>query len=117
MKYLVAVFITVLAVACAPRLDAINWYLRLESTEECDGYGLYGGEYKILCDVEDAIWNGDSLVVKSAGVCYFIHAAEYKDGQPLREIDCADFQDFMTIAKTYWVNGEGPPEEESLSGY
>lgn len=97
--------------SCGHRTDAINWYLRIEHTEACGDYALYGGEYSVLCPVEDAVWNGDTLLVKSAEVCYFIKINIYKDKQPLETIDCADFRSFINIGPSYWAEGEGPESE------
>lgn len=94
--------------ACGHRMDALNSYLRIEHTETCGDYGLYGGDLEILCPLNDAIWNGDTLVVKSAEVCYFIKMNEYKDNQPLTTIDCTEFRDYISIAPSYWAEGEGP---------
>lgn len=110
MRYLLPILFFSLA-SCGHRLDAINWYLRIEHTEVCGDYALYGGDYSILCPVEDAVWNGDTLVVKSANVCYYINATTYKDKQPLEEIPCAEFRDFINIGPSFWAKGAGPAPE------
>lgn len=109
MRYLLLLALLLFLIsACGHRLDAINWYLRIEHTEECGDYALYGGDYSVLCPVEDAIWNGDTLVVKSANICYYINATTYKDNQPLEEIPCISFRQFIKIGPSFWANGEGP---------
>ncbi|MEM6771038.1 MAG: hypothetical protein AAF597_10675 [Bacteroidota bacterium] len=110
MRYLL-LLLSLTLLACGHRMDAINWYLRIEHTEDCGDYGLYGGAYNILCPVQDAIWNGDTLVVKSAEVCYYINATDYKDNQPLEEIPCQAFREFIGIAPSYWARGAGPNPE------
>lgn len=109
MRYLLPFYLLLfLLSSCGHRLDAINWYLRIEHTEACQDYGLYGGDFQVLCPVDDAVWNGDTLIVKSAEVCYFIKANDYKDNQPLDKINCSDFHNFIQIGPSYWAQGEGP---------
>lgn len=111
LKTFFSLLLILLLPACGPRLDAINWYLRIEHTEACGNFGLYGGELPILCPVDDAIWNGDSLVVRSGVLCYFIDATNYQDGQPLETFDCKNFPTFISRGPVFWANGEGPQPE------
>ena len=101
-----------MATSCGPRMDAINWYLRIEHTEECGNYALYGGEFQLLCPVEDAAWDGDSVIVKSGGSCYFLRASTYKDGQPIDTFPCAEYDHFIRRGIRYWSEGAGPKEVE-----
>lgn len=107
-KLVLFTLLTLTLLSCGHRMDAVNWYLRIEHTEECDDFGLYGGEFSILCPINDAIWNGDSLVVKSGELCYFIDAENYKDHQPLETFDCERFEQVISIGQVYWANGDGP---------
>lgn len=102
MRIITFLLIFAFCTACGPQTDAINWYLRIEHTDKCEDYALFGGKYEILCPIDEAVWNGDSLVVKSKDVCYFIKLKEYEDGQKPKTIPCVDFTDFVKAGPHIW---------------
>ncbi|MEM9261660.1 MAG: hypothetical protein AAGA62_18615 [Bacteroidota bacterium] len=102
MKAIILLFLALFLCYCAKPNVTLNWYMRLESTEECEDFGLYAGSNLLLCPVDRAVSNGDSLLVASQGECYFVKMSEYKDGQELIKLACQDTVDFIKIAPWYW---------------
>lgn len=102
MRILALLPLLLLLLQCAKSNVTLNWYMRLESTEACEDFGLYAGSNLLLCPIDRAVSNGDSLLVASEGECYFIKMSEYKDGQELTKLACQDTVDFIKVAPWYW---------------
>ena len=95
--------------ACSSRqpTTALNWYSRIDHAPGCGekSVAFIAAKDTLLCPLDRAIFNGDSLVAKSAGKCYFIDLQEitrYKTTADLEEIDCARFNDFIKIGTADW---------------
>ncbi|MEL7161182.1 MAG: hypothetical protein AAFN92_10525 [Bacteroidota bacterium] len=100
-------FFPVIVICCLtacgkPRTVALNWYMRLEVTEECPEYGLYAGSNQLLCPVDRVVSNGDSIFVSSQGNCYYFKLDDYRDGMELPTVTCADSAKLIQTAPWFW---------------
>jgi len=104
MRYLCLLVAPFWLLTCStkPRAIALNWYLRLEATEECPEYGLYAGPNLVLCSIDRVVSNGDSLLLSSNGSCYFLRMEDFKDGMDLPVMPCTDTVDLIRTAPWYW---------------
>lgn len=86
---------------------ALNWFTRIDHAPGCGdkNVALITGTDTLLCPLYRAIFNGDSLVAKSEGKCYFIDLQDitkYNSIEDLEEIDCADFDQFIKLGAGGW---------------
>lgn len=98
-----------LGVACASEQSAIalNWYARIDYAPGCgaEEAALIAGKDTLLCPLEQAFFNGDSLVVRSEGRCFFIdleNITAYRSAADFQSIDCAAFEGFITVQADGW---------------
>ena len=95
---LTAFSLALLATACGGEQPtrAINWYARIEHAPGCgeQNIALMAGGDQLLCPLDSALYNADSLVAISAGVCYYVdlrRIGDYKSVADMERIDCGDF--------------------------
>ena len=86
---------------------ALNWYARIDHAPGCgaQNVALITGSDTLLCPLDRAFFNGDTLAAKSAGKCYFINLqaiTEYKNIADLEEIDCRTIKEFVVVNASSW---------------
>ncbi len=93
--------------ACSGKKQSytVNWFLRLEYSAAGDDYHLMAGQKPILPSVDEAIWNGDSLVVKAGEACYYLdmaRAVDYHSTADMSVIDCTSFEHYVKVGGHGW---------------
>lgn len=109
MKELLHILLLGLCLSCSSEQSAIalNWYARIDHAPGCGDLNaaLIAGKDTLLCPLNEARFNGDSLVVRSADVCYFVdlqNIASYKDFTQFATIKCAAFEAYITLQADGW---------------
>jgi|GEM_PF-2093853 len=103
MKPLLIFLLIGLLCACSGQQSsvALNWYTRIDHAPGCGdrNVALIAGKDTLLCPLDEALFNGDSLVVRSQGQCYFFSLRvinDYKSLANFEKIDCGGFKNFIT---------------------
>jgi len=98
-----------LCLTCSSKQSAIalNWYARIDHAPGCGdrNAALIAGKDTLLCPLHAARFNGDSLVVRSEGKCYFINLqniTNYRGADQFMKIDCEDFEEYITVQADGW---------------
>lgn len=96
--------------ACSSEQSAIalNWFARIDHAPGCGGSrnaALIAGKDTLVCPLDRAYFNGDSIALRSEGKCYFINLqriTEYKSKADLEEINCEGLADFIGFNASEW---------------
>jgi len=93
--------------ACSGKKQSytINWFLRLEYSAAKDNYHLMAGQKNILPAIDEAIWNGDSLILKTGETCYFVEmerSTDYYSPEDMQTIDCEKFSQYVKVGGHSW---------------
>jgi hypothetical protein len=109
MKFIPLSILLFLTTACASEQSpiALNWYARIDHAPGCGerNAALIAGKDTLLCPLDQARFNGDSLVVRSGGTCYFIELqriTDYRFSSQFKTIDCAAFDEYITVEAAGW---------------
>lgn len=109
MKIIALLLFFGLCLTCASEQSAIalNWYARIDHAPGCGEHNaaLIAGKDTLLCPLNEALFNGDSLVVRSDGKCYFFNLqniTSYRGADQFMTIDCASFEEYITVQADGW---------------
>jgi len=98
-----------LCLACSSKQSAIalNWYARIDHAPGCGEHNaaLIAGKDTLLCPLDEARFNGDSLVVRTGNICYFIDLdkiTDYRHSSQMMTMDCTAFKDYITVHSDRW---------------
>ena len=103
----VCMFFSLLACSSEQKTIALNWFTRIDHAPGCGegNVALIACKDTLLCPIERAFFNGDSLAANSAGKCYFIdlqRITEYKSKADLAEINCDGIKEFVVVGVASW---------------
>lgn len=107
-RFILACFLFTLC-GCSSEQSAIalNWFSRIDHAPGCGerNVALITGSDTLICPLDRAFFNGDSLAAKSAGKCYFVDLQRietYKSTADLQEINCDKVKTFVVVNASSW---------------
>lgn len=60
----------------------------IEYSESCASIGMHNGVQGFLCDIQEAYWNTDSLIISGNKGCFLIEFGKTKYNDEMIEIPC-----------------------------
>ncbi len=108
-RFILLIFFFCSLFSCSSEQSAIalNWFTRIDHAPGCGerNVALITGNDTLLCPLDRAFFNGDSLAAKSEGKCYFIdlqRVADYESRAELQEISCEELEKFVILNASSW---------------
>lgn len=68
----------------------------LEYSESCASIALHNGKQDFLCDIQEAYWNKDSLIISGNKGCFLIEFGKTKYNDEMVEIPCGNLNQRVT---------------------
>lgn len=109
MKLLPLSLLAVFCLTCSSPQSpiALNWYARIDHAPGCGerNVALIAGKDTLLCPLNEARFNGDSLIARSVDVCYFIdlkNITDYQHSSQITTVDCAVFEEYISAQVDRW---------------
>jgi len=67
----------------------------IEYSESCNSIGLHNEMQNFLCDIQEAYWNNDSLVISGTSGCFLIEFEKTYYNDEMIKINCGELNQII----------------------